>query len=57
MYCVRREDMWYCVEDKELYDFLRFKTVSLAEKDQFIVDNGTKFIKKDDGLYEEVKDA
>ena len=56
MYCVRKEDVWYCVDDDKLYDYLKFKTVSLAEKDRFIIENGTKFVKKDDGKYEEVKD-
>ena len=47
--------MWYCVDDDKLYDYLKFKTVSLAEKDKFIIENGDRYIKNEEGLYEEVQ--
>ena len=57
MYCVRQEDVWYCVDDEELMRFLGRKTVPLKVKDKFIRENGRRYIIGDDGLYKEVKDG
>lgn len=56
MYCVRQEDVWYCVDDEELMRFLRHKTVPLKVKDEFIINNGRRYYITEEGLYKEVKD-